>query len=309
MRPPDSMTSIWRSISYSRAARTKRKLFTFLTSTLAPKRSAPSDRKRFLTDAAAGLNDFDLAFDLILESSADKAEAVYVFDFDLSAEALRAFKTDTYIRVTSERAFFHVAVGDLGVEQNFFQTREVLEGFIGRADVGFADDLGERRAAAVQVEIGARGGVGKAVVEAFAGVFFHVQAGNADALHGAVCCGHVDPAVLCDGLVELRYLVALGQVGVEVVFAREDGALAHLAVEGERSQRGKLDGLGVEHRQCAGKAEADRADVGVWRGAEVIGAAAEGLGGGEQLHVDFESDDGLVLGQDFRGQTGSGRHI
>ena len=115
--------------------------------------------------------------------------------------------------------------------------------------------------------------------------------------------------MLCDGLVELRNLVALGQVGVEVVFAREDGALAHLAVECQGGQRGKLDGLGVEHRQCAGQAETNRADVGVGRGAEMIGAAAKGLGGGEQLHVDFESDDGLVLGQDFRGQTGSGRHI
>ena len=125
----------------------------------------------------------------------------------------------------------------------------------------------------------------------------------------AVGGGHVDPAVLGDRLVELRNLVALGQVGIEVVLAREDGALAHLAVERQRGQRGELDGLGVEHRQRAGQPEADRADVGVGRGAEVVGAAAEGLGGGQQLHVDFESDDGLVLGQNFRGQTGSGGHI
>ena len=42
---------------------------------------------------------------------------------------------------------------------------------------------------------------------------------------------------------------------------------------------------------------------------KLVGATAEGLGGGEQLHVDFESDDGLVLGQDFRRQTSSGGHI
>ena len=116
----------------------------------------------------------------------------------------------------------------------------------------------------------------------------------------AVRRGHVDPAMLGDGLVELRDLVALGQVGIEVILARKDGALAHLAVDGQRGQRGKLDGLGVEHRQRAGQPQADRADVGVRRRAEVIGATAEGLGGGEQLHVDFESDDGLVLGQNFR---------
>ena len=111
--------------------------------------------------------------------------------------------------------------------------------------------------------------------------------------------GHVDPAVLGNGLVELRDLVALGQVGIEVVFARKDGALAHLAVEGERGERGKLDSLGIEHRQRARQPQAHRADVGVGRRAKMIGATAEGLGSGEQLHVDFESDDGLVLGQDF----------
>ncbi len=119
---------------------------------------------------------------------------------------------------------------------------------------------------------------------------------------------HVNPAVLGQGLVELRNLVALGQVGIEVVLARKDGALAHLAVDGQRGQRGELDGLGVEHRQSARQPQAHRADVGVGRRAEVIGATAEGLGGGEQLHVDLEADDGLVLGQDFRRKRG-GRHI
>ena len=119
---------------------------------------------------------------------------------------------------------------------------------------------------------------------------------------------HLDPAVLGDGLVELRDLVALGQVGIEVVLAGEDGALAHLAVDGQSGQRGELDGLGVEHRQGAGQAQADRADVGVGRRAEVIGAAAEGLGRGQQLDVNFESDDGLVLGQEL-GRECSGGHI
>ncbi len=112
--------------------------------------------------------------------------------------------------------------------------------------------------------------------------------------------------MLGDGLVELRNLVALGQVGIEIIFAREDGALAHRAVQRQRGQRGKLDGLGVEHRQRAGQPQAHRADVGVGRRAETVGATAEGLGRGEQLHVDFEPDDGLVLGQNFRSESGGG---
>ena len=75
--------------------------------------------------------------------------------------------------------------------------------------------------------------------------------------------GHVDIAVLGERLVELGDLVALGQVGIEVVFAGEDGALADLAVEGEGGQGGELDGALVEDGQGSGQAEADRADVGV----------------------------------------------
>jgi len=96
--------------------------------------------------------------------------------------------------------------------------------------------------------------------------------------------------------------------GVQVVFAGEDGALADRAVDGEAGERGELDGAAVEDGERAGKAEADWADVGVGSRAVVVWAAAEGFGSGEQLHVDFEADDGLVLGEDFRGQTGGGWH-
>jgi len=75
------------------------------------------------------------------------------------------------------------------------------------------------RAAAVQIEISVRGGVIEAFVEALAGILFHVQACDADAFCAAIAGGHVDPAVLGQGLVKLRNLIALGQVGIEVVLA------------------------------------------------------------------------------------------
>ena len=132
-----------------------------------------------------------------------------------------ATRADADVGVAAQGAFLHVAVGDAGVEQDFLEAREVFVGFVGRADVGLGDDFDQRRAAAVEVDVGAGGGVGEAVMEAFAGVLFHVQAGDADALW-AGRRGDVDVAVLGDGLVELRNLVALGQVGVEVIFAGED---------------------------------------------------------------------------------------
>jgi hypothetical protein len=66
------------------------------------------------------------------------------------------FEHHAHVGVAAQRTLFHVAVGDAGVEQNLLQPREVLEGLVGRADVGLAHDLHQRRAAAVQVEIRAR---------------------------------------------------------------------------------------------------------------------------------------------------------
>ena len=56
----------------------------------------------------------------------------------------------------------------------------------------------------------------------------------------------------------------------------------------------------VEHRQRAGQAQADRADVGVGRRAEAGGAAAENLGGGGELDVHFEADHRLIARDEFR---------
>ena len=259
---------------------------------------------RLLHDAAAVFEDADLALDLVLQRSADVAEAVDVLDFGLGAVLRCALQHDADVRIAAQGTLFHVAVGDAGIEQDFLELGEVLEGLVGCAEVGLGDDLDQRRAAAVEVDVGARGGVGKAVVEALAGVLFHVQARDADALRdrlaGHVECGHDDHAVFGDGLVELRDLVALGRVGIEVVLAGEDAGLANLAADGLRREHRELDGLLVEQGQRAGQAEADGADVGVGFAAVLVLAAAEGLGFGEQLDVDLQADDGLVLGEDFR---------
>ena len=124
----------------------------------------------------------------------------------------------------------------------------------------------------------------------------------------AVRRGNFDPAMLGQRLVVLRNLVALGQIGIKVVFAREDRALAHLAVERQRGQRGKLDGLLVQHGQRSGQPQANRANVGVRIRAEPVGATAKRLGRREQLHVHFEADHGLVFRQNVR-RDGCGRHI
>ncbi len=96
-----------------------------------------------------------------------------------------------------------------------------------------------------------------------------------------------------DGPLVLRDLIALREVGIEVVLTREDRHRVDPALEGVRDPDGELHGLPVQHRQRARQPEADGADVGVRRRPEPGAAAAEDLRLGQQLRVNLETDYGL----------------
>jgi hypothetical protein len=88
------------------------------------------------------------------------------------------------------------------------------------------------------------------IMQALARVFFHVQAGDTDALRPARALD-LDVTKLGDRLVILRNLVALGQVGIKVVLAREDRGLVDAAVQGHGCKHREFHGLPVEHWQRA----------------------------------------------------------
>ncbi len=96
-------------------------------------------------------------------------------------------------------------------------------------------------------------------------------------------------------MIHLAGLIALGQVGVEVVLAREDVLLGDLGIDGQTELAGHAHGLGVEHRQGAGHAQIDQAGLGVGLGAEGGGAAGKDLRLGGELGVDFQPDHGFPL--------------
>jgi len=75
-------------------------------------------------------------------------------------------------------------------------------------------------------------------------------------------------------------------------------------VDGLGGEDGELDGLAVEDGEGSGEAEAGGADVCIRLAAVLVDAAAEGLGGGEELDMDLEADDGLVLGEDVGRECG-----
>ena len=210
-----------------------------------------------------------------------------------------AAKTDADVGVAAERAFFHVAIADAGVEQDLAQRREIGVSLFGRAHVGLGDDFGERRAAPVVVDVGLGGGLRETFVKIFGGVFLDVETRDTDAFFNA---GDFDFDVADGGEweLELGNLISLGKVGVEIIFAGEARMFVNGAVEGEGCAGRHLDDALVQDRQRAGQAEADRAGVGVGSVAEARGAGAEDFRFGQELGVDFEADDGLVLGQHLR---------
>ena len=139
-------------------------------------------------------------------------------------------------------------------------------------------------------------------MQRLARVLFHVDAREADepALPAGV---DLHSAATRQRPLVLRNLVALGQVGIEVVLPREHRPFLHLAAEGEGGGDGIIDGPAVQHRERAGQPDAHRADVGVGPGAERGGTAAENLGLGEQLGVNLEADDGFESGHDECGDV------
>src|SRR5262249_51203889 len=95
--------------------------------------------------------------------------------------------------------------------------------------------------------------------------------------------------------VVLGDLIALGEVGVEVVLAVKEGALGDLALERQPDHDPEVNGAGVEHGQRTREAQAYRAGVDVWRVAEGQRTAAEHLRPRRELDVDLQADDRLPV--------------
>ena len=136
---------------------------------------------------------------------------------------------------------------------------------------------------------------GEPVVDRLPGVFLHVEARDADRPRRLVAAaGERHAAARRQRPVELRDLISFGQIGIEIVLAREDGDRVNRAVERERGANRQLDGVVVQDRQGPGQSEADGTGVPVrWR-PEIGGAAAENLRLGLEVNVHLETDDHLV---------------
>ncbi len=256
-----------------------------------PRRSVPEPC--FLRDPPAALQHLDLPLDLVLERLLQEAERVQVLDFGLGPERIRPSRAHRDVRVAAQASLLHVAVVDAKPDENRAQPCEEFGGVGRRPQVGLRHDLDERRAAAVVVDVGLAVGIDEALVQRLAGVFLEVDAGDAHAPGPAAGLELERPLARQRPFV-LRDLIALRQIGIEVVLAREDRQLVDAAAERQTRADAELDGHPIEDRERSRKTQADGADVRVRRRAECGAAAAENLGSGEELGVDFQADDWLV---------------
>ena len=102
----------------------------------------------------------------------------------------------------------------------------------------------------------------------------------------------------------LRNLVAFGEVGIEIVFARETRMIMYGTIQRQRGANPHFDRSFVEHRQGTRKSEADRAGIRVGLVTEARGTTAEYLRPGQQLGVDFQPDHRLIFGEELGSDAG-----
>ncbi len=128
------------------------------------------------------------------------------------------------------------------------------------------------------------------LMQALAGVFLQMGAGDADALALAVFQVDVEVSLAHHWQLELADLVALGQVGVEVVLAREHRARRDVGLHGQAELHGHAHGRFVEHGKRTGIAQVDDAGLGVGRRAITRRGTGKDLAAGGELGVDFQPD-------------------
>jgi hypothetical protein len=132
-------------------------------------------------------------------------------------------------------------------------------------------------------------------VQALAGVFFQVRAGDADAFDRAVFQRDVQVALADNRQFHLADLVALGQVRVEVVFTGEHVVLADLGVNRQTEHHRHAHRFLVQHRQHARHAQVDQAGLGVRLGTEGGGTTGKDFRPGGELGMNLQPDHDFPL--------------
>ena len=131
------------------------------------------------------------------------------------------------------------------------------------------------------------------LVQALARILFQMRAGEANLDLASRGGEDHDLSALNDGNLVLADLIALRQVGIEVVLAREHAPLVDRSAHGQAEADGALDRAFVQHRQHARQGDVDRRGLAVRRRTEGGRGCRKDLRCGRKLRVGFQPDDGF----------------
>jgi hypothetical protein len=200
--------------------------------------------------------------------------SIDVLDFAARAELGCALAPHGDVDVGAQVAFFHIAVAGAEIAQDRTQLGNVGLRLFGRTQVGFGDDLHERYPRAIEID---QGIVGMLIVNEFACILLQVQPLDANAVCFPIDLDF-DLAGADDGLLVLGDLIALRQIGVEVIFPVEHGGEIDLGLKPEAGAHGLIDAALIDDRQHAGHGGIDQGDLGIGRRTKLGGGAREQLG-------------------------------
>jgi hypothetical protein len=199
---------------------------------------------------------------------------------------------DRDVDVRAQVAVLHVAVAGAEIAQDLAQLGDIGRGLLRPPDVGARDDLHQRHAGAVEVHEGHRR---VHVVDRLAGVLFQMDALDPHAAGDARTHVHDHLALAHDGVVELADLVALRQVGVEVVLPVEGGPEVDLRLQAEARAHRLFHAEFVDDRQHPRHRRVHEGDVRIGFRPEGRRGAREELGLARHLGVDLHADHELPV--------------
>ena len=131
-------------------------------------------------------------------------------------------------------------------------------------------------------------------MQTFTGIFFNMYAIEPD-LPFRVIRLNGDKTIPADRCGMLRYLVALGQVGVEIIFPGKIVFPNDLTVQSQAKLNSILDGLLIHHGQGARVSQGYGTDMGIGVIVKCRTIAAEQFALSKQLHVYFKTYDQFVF--------------
>ena len=228
----------------------------------------------------------------------DEADRIDVLDLAARAEIL-ADTAHGHIDVGAHGAFVHIAVAGAEIAQDRTQLGQIGLGLVGGAQVRLGDDFHQRDAGAVEIDIAHRRML---VVHRFAGILFQMQPLDADLdiLEIALLVRtdrHDDRPLADDRILVLRYLVALRQIGIEVVLAIENRAVIDPAAFSPRPVRtgpvARTPRLMTGNIPGIAASTSETLSFGAL--AEFRGCAGKQFRIGQHLRMDFHADNDLPV--------------